>query len=77
MELGGIILEFIRQCPPSSIVFYLEVEVEVEVGVHDIRSRFSPRIFLMKKLRLFSASSSIGSLKLLKFVRILISPLKY
>ena len=29
----------------SSIVFYLEmkVEVEVEVGVHDDRSRFTPR----------------------------------
>ena len=31
---------------PSFIVFYLEkkVEVEVEVGVHDIRSRFTPRL---------------------------------
>ena len=28
---------------PSSIVFYLEMKVEVEVGVHDIRSRFTPR----------------------------------
>ena len=25
---------------PSSIVFHLEMKVEVEVGVHDIRSRF-------------------------------------
>ena len=30
---------------PSSIVFYLEMKVEVEVGVHDIRSRFTPRFF--------------------------------
>ena len=28
---------------PSSIVFYLEMKVEVEVDVHDIRSRFTPR----------------------------------
>ena len=28
---------------PSSIVFYLEMKVEVEVGVHDMRSRFTPR----------------------------------
>ena len=27
----------------SSIVFYLEMKVEVEVGVHDIRSWFTPR----------------------------------
>ena len=30
---------------PSSIVFYLEMKVEVKVGVHDIRSRFTPRLF--------------------------------
>ena len=45
LELGvhlfGIILEFIRYAP-SSIVFYLEMKVEVELGVHDIRSRFTP-----------------------------------
>ena len=29
---------------PSSIVLYLETEMEVEVGVHDIRSRFTPRV---------------------------------
>ena len=29
---------------PSSIVFYLEMKVEVEVGVHNIRSRFTPRV---------------------------------
>ena len=28
---------------PSSIVFYLEMKGKVEVGVHDIRSRFTPR----------------------------------
>ena len=28
---------------PSSSVFYLEIKVEVEVGVHDIRSRFTHR----------------------------------
>ena len=28
---------------PSSIIFYLEMKVKVEVGVHDIRSRFTPR----------------------------------
>ena len=28
---------------PSSIVFYLEIKVEVEVGVHDIRPRFTLR----------------------------------
>ena len=31
----------------SSIVFYLEMKVEVEVGVHDIRSRFTPRLHLI------------------------------
>ena len=31
---------------PSSIVFYLEMKDEVEVGVHDIRSRFTPRFLL-------------------------------
>ena len=31
---------------PSSIVFYLEMKVDVEVGVHDIRSLFIPRIIL-------------------------------
>ena len=36
---------------PSSIVFYLEMKVEVEVGVHDIRSRFTPR---------FSPKENIG-----------------
>ena len=29
---------------PLSIVFYLEMIVEVEVGVHHIRSRFTPRL---------------------------------
>ena len=29
---------------PSSIVFYLEMKGEVEVGVHDIRSWFTPRL---------------------------------
>ena len=33
---------------PSSIVFYLEMKVEVEVGVHDIRSWFTPRPKLMR-----------------------------
>ena len=28
----------------SSIVFYLEMKVQVEVGVHDIRPRFTPRV---------------------------------
>ena len=28
---------------PISIVFYLEMKVEVEVGVHDIRLRLTPR----------------------------------
>ena len=32
---------------PSSIVFYLEMKVEVEVGVHDIRPRFTPRLLLL------------------------------
>ena len=31
---------------PSSIVFYLEMKVEVEVGVHDIRSQLTPRFGL-------------------------------
>ena len=30
----------------SSIVFYMEIKMEVEVGVHDIRSRFTPRLIL-------------------------------
>ena len=39
----------------SSIVFCLEMKVEVEVGVHDIRSRFIPRaslsyVFGLKKV---------------------------
>ena len=29
---------------PSSIIFYLEMIVEVEVGVHDIRLRLTPRL---------------------------------
>ena len=29
---------------PSSIVFYLKMRVQVEVGVHDIISRFTPRV---------------------------------
>ena len=28
---------------PSSIVFYLEMKVDVELGVQDIKSRFTPR----------------------------------
>ena len=39
LELCGIILDNVS----LSIVFYLEIKVEVEVGVHDIRSRFGPR----------------------------------
>ena len=31
---------------PSSIVFYLEMKVEEEVGVHDITSRFTPRLYV-------------------------------
>ena len=34
---------------PSTIVFYLEMKVEVEVGVHDIRSRFTPRVILIER----------------------------
>ena len=30
---------------PLSIVFYLKMKVDVEVGVHDIRSRFTPLFF--------------------------------
>ena len=45
LELGvhvfGIILELDNA--PSSIVFDLEMKVELEVGVHDIRSRFTHR----------------------------------
>ena len=33
---------------PSSIVFYLEMKVEVEVGVDDIKSRFTPRLKLIQ-----------------------------
>ena len=32
----------------SSIIFYFEMKVEVEVVVHDIRSWFTPRLFLIK-----------------------------
>ena len=44
---------------PSSIVSYLEMKVEVEVGVHDIRSRFTPRITssLLKKASMFMIQS--------------------
>ena len=50
MELGvhvfGIILELDNA--PSSIVFDLEMKVEVGVGVHDIRPWFTPRDYLIK-----------------------------
>ena len=39
---------------PSSIVFYLEMIVEVEVSVHEFRSRFTPRLSLSHR---FSNSS--------------------
>ena len=38
--MWNYILEFIRYAP-SSIIFYLQGEV----GVHDIKSRFTPRVF--------------------------------
>ena len=31
---------------PSSIAFYLEMKVEVELGVHNIRSRLTPQVYL-------------------------------
>ena len=31
----------------SSIVLYLEMKVEVEIGVHDIMSRFTPRNYVL------------------------------
>ena len=40
MELFGNSLDN----SPSSIIFYLEMKGEVKVGVHDIRSRFTPRL---------------------------------
>ena len=43
MELGvpvfGIMWNYFG-IYPSSIVFYLEMKVKVEVGIHDIRSQF-------------------------------------
>ena len=35
---------------PSSIDFYLEMKVKVEVGVHNISSRFNPRFQLKSKI---------------------------
>ena len=37
---------------PSSIVFYLEMKVEVEVGVLDIRSHFTPRCTLYDLMKM-------------------------
>ena len=34
---------------PSSIVFYLEMKVEVELRVHEIRLRFTPRLTIKAK----------------------------
>ena len=50
LKLCGIILETFRNSLDnalSSIVFYVEMKVEVDVGVHDIGSRITPRYILM------------------------------
>ena len=39
--------------PPSSIVFYLEIKEEVKVGVHDIRSRLTPRHVISCNTKIF------------------------
>ena len=54
---------------PSSIVFYLEMKVEAEVGVHDIRSRFTPRLLPSLQVRHFYSGQSNG-LKNLKLCRL-------
>ena len=46
---------------PSSIVFYLEMKVEVEVGVHNIRSRFTPRFLLRKHEIWLSLSKTLAT----------------
>ena len=38
----------------SYIVFYLEMKVEVELGVHDIRSRFTPLVQRLCNLIMFA-----------------------
>ena len=35
---------------PSSIIFYLEMKVEVDVGVHDIRSLFTSRSYSQSEI---------------------------
>ena len=46
---------------PSSIVFYLEINVEVEVGVHDIRSQFTPRKPPTWRTKYLSSSDTLSS----------------
>ena len=60
---------------PSSIIFYLVMKVEVEVGVQDIRERFTPRFqvcFIILELISFnysgSSSYSFLSMNSLSFV---------
>ena len=49
---------------PSSIVFYLEMKVEVEVGEHNIRSRFTPRnilCYVKKKTCIITLNAKLDS----------------
>ena len=50
LELCGIFWNSLDNAL-SSIVFYLEMKVEVEVGVSDIRSRFTPQ-YSLKNLKI-------------------------
>ena len=55
LELCGIILEF----TPSSIVFYLGMKVEI--GAHDIRSRFTPRNLPINDALTFASMAKLTS----------------
>ena len=50
----------------SSIVFYLEMKVEVEVGLDDIRSLITPLVFLNFPPFYYKDSNENGSMKIIK-----------
>ena len=64
LELCGIVLKF----APSSIVFYLEMKPEVEVGVNDL-GRGSPLSFNQHATRLTLSSKLLDGMSFLLFWR--------
>ena len=71
LESCGIILEFIIDNAHSSIDFYLEMKAEVEVGVHDIKSRFTPRMiygYFLKTYKFNESEMTLFSYWLLHFL---------